>query len=291
MQKPTIGFIGLGQMGSQMVQCLQNNGYDLVVMGRKKAATDLVIARGGKVVKTPKKLAESSDIIMLCVTTSDVVESLVYGNDGILAGIKPGSILIDYGTSIPSSTQKIGADLSNKGVGMIDAPLGRTPAHARDGMLNIMAGGERNTFDKVKAILEVQGENVFYLGDLGAGHVTKLINNFMGMTTVCAMSQAFAIAQRAGVDCAQLYDIMSSGPSNSPFMAFCKKYTVDGVSDLGFSIENAHKDVNYFLDLTKNLGARSEIAEGTANNLSAAVAAGLGEKNVPEIFDMFLKNG
>ena len=183
-----------------MVQCLQNNGYDLVVMGRKKSATDPVIARGGKVVKTPKELAELSDIIMLCVTTSDVVESLVHGNEGILAGIKPGSILIDYGTSIPSSTQKIGADLSNKGVGMIDAPLGRTPAHARDGMLNIMAGGERNNFDKVKAILEIQGENIFYLGDLGAGHVTKLINNFMGMTTVCAMSQAFAIAQRAGVD-------------------------------------------------------------------------------------------
>ena len=291
MQKPTIGFIGLGQMGSQMVQCLQNNGYDLVVMGRKKSATDPVIARGGKVVKTPKELAEISDIIMLCVTTSDVVESLIYGNEGILAGIKSGSILIDYGTSIPSSTQKIGADLSNKGVGMIDAPLGRTPAHARDGMLNIMAGGERNTFDKVKAILEIQGENVFYLGDLGAGHVTKLINNFMGMTTVCAMSQAFAIAQRAGVDCAQLYDIMSSGPSNSPFMSFCKKYAVDGVSDLGFSIENANKDVNYFLDLAKNVGARSEIAEGTSNSLGAAVAAGLGEKNVPEIFDMFLKNG
>lgn len=291
MQNPTIGFIGLGQMGSQMVECLQNNGYDLVVMARKKSATDPVISRGGRAVESPKELAEASDVIMLCVTTSEVVESLVYGDEGILAGIKQGSVLIDYGTSIPSSTQKIGVDLSKKGAGMIDAPLGRTPAHARDGLLNIMAAGERNTFDKVKTILEVQGENVFYLGDLGAGHVTKLINNFMGMTTVCAMSQAFAIAQRASVDCAQLYDIMSSGPSNSPFMAFCKKYAVDGVSDLGFSIENAHKDVNYFLDLTKNLGARSEIAEGTANNLSAAVAAGLGEKNVPEIFDMFLKNG
>lgn len=291
MQNPTIGFIGLGQMGSQMVECLQNNGYDLVVMARKKSATDPVISRGGRAVETPKELAEASDVIMLCVTTSEVVDNLVYGDEGILAGIKQGSVLIDYGTSIPSSTQKIGVDLSKKGAGMIDAPLGRTPAHARDGLLNIMAAGERNTFDKVKTILEVQGENVFYLGDLGAGHVTKLINNFMGMTTVCAMSQAFAIAQRASVDCAQLYDIMSSGPSNSPFMAFCKKYAVDGVSDLGFSIENAHKDVNYFLDLTKNLGARSEIAEGTANNLSAAVAAGLGEKNVPEIFDMFLKNG
>lgn len=290
MQKPTIGFIGLGQMGSQMVECLQNNGYDLVVMGRKKSAIDPVVSRGGRAVESPKELAEASDVIMLCVTTSEVVESLVYGDEGILAGIKQGSVLIDYGTSIPSSTQKIGVDLSKKGAGMIDAPLGRTPAHARDGLLNIMAAGDQNTFDKVKTILEVQGENVFYLGGLGAGHVTKLINNFMGMTTVCAMSQAFAIAQRAGVDCAQLYDIMSSGPSNSPFMAFCKKYTVDGVSDLGFSIENAHKDVNYFLDLTKNLGARSEIAEGAANNLGAAVAAGLGEKNVPEIFDMFLKN-
>jgi len=172
---------------------------------------------------------------------------------------------------------------------MIDAPLGRTPAHAKDGLLNIMAAGNPDTFEKVKPVLEEQGENIFYLGALGAGHTTKLVNNFMGMTTVTAMSQAFAVAERAGVDRKQLFDIMSAGPSNSPFMNFCKNYAVDGVSDLGFSINNANKDLGYFVQMAKDMGTRTQIAEGTSANLQAAVDAGMGNGNVPEIFDYFLK--
>ncbi|MGB7453573.1 MAG: NAD(P)-dependent oxidoreductase [Lysobacterales bacterium] len=231
----------------------------------------------------------ASDIVMLCLTTSKVVEMLVYAEDGILAGIKEGAVLIDFGTSIPASTRKIGEDLAKKGAGMIDAPLGRTPAHAKDGLLNIMAAGDQATFDKVKPVLDIQGENVFYLGALGAGHTTKLINNFMGMTTVAAMSQAFAVADLAGVDRQQLWEIMSTGPSNSPFMQFCKNYAVDGVSDLGFSINNANKDLGYFLEMVKDLNTESQIAEGTSANLQAAVDAGMGNGNVPEIMDYFLK--
>tara|TARA_B100000767_G_scaffold161860_1_gene151920 strand:+ start:3066 stop:3947 length:882 start_codon:yes stop_codon:yes gene_type:complete len=288
MTKPVIGFIGLGLMGSNMVENLQNHGFEMVVMSRKQSTLDAVIARGNaRSVNTPKELAQASDIVMLCVTTSEVVESLVYGEDGILAGIKEGAVLIDFGTSIPASTRKIGADLVSKSAGMIDAPLGRTPAHAKDGLLNIMAAGDEATFSKVKPVLDKQGENVFYLGALGAGHVTKLINNFMGMTTVSAMSQAFAVAERAGINGGQLFDIMAAGPSNSPFMAFSKKYAVDGISDLGFSINNANKDLGYFLEMAKDMGTRSEIAEGTSNNLQAAVDAGFGEGNVPEIFNYF----
>jgi 3-hydroxyisobutyrate dehydrogenase len=290
MTKPVIGFIGLGLMGGNMVENLQKRGFELVVMDLNKDAVATVIGRGNaKEAATPKELAEASDIVMLALTTSAVVEKVVYGDDGILAGIKEGAVLIDFGTSIPASTRKIGADLAAKGAGMIDAPLGRTPAHAKDGLLNIMAAGDQATFDKVKPILDEQGENVFYLGPLGAGHTTKLVNNFMGMTTVCAMSQAFAVADRAGVDRQQLYDIMSTGPSNSPFMGFCKNYAVDGVSDLGFSIANANKDLGYFLEMVKDLGTRAEIAEGTSHNLQAAVDSGMGNGNVPEIFDYFLK--
>ncbi|SHF18267.1 3-hydroxyisobutyrate dehydrogenase [Ruegeria intermedia] len=284
MTKPVIGFVGLGLMGGNMVENLQNRGFDLVVMDLDRDAVDRVLARAAV---SARELAQASDIVMLCLTTSEVVEGLVFGEDGILAGIRPGAVVIDYGTSIPASTRKIGAALAQKGAGMIDAPLGRTPAHARDGHLNIMAAGDRGVFDRVKPALDQQGENVFYLGPLGTGHVTKLINNFMGMTTVCAMSQAFAVAERAGVDTRQLYDIMSAGPSNSPFMAFCKNYAVDGQSDLGFSINNANKDLGYFLRMVEDLGTRVEIAEGTSNNLQAAVDAGLGAGNVPEIFDYF----
>lgn len=290
MTKPVIGFIGLGLMGGNMVENLQTKGFELVVMDLNKDAVGAVLARGNASEATsPKALAEASDIVMLCLTTSDVVEAVVYGDNGILAGINEGSVLIDFGTSIPASTRKIGADLAAKGAGMVDAPLGRTPAHAKDGLLNIMAAGDKDTFNKVKPVLDQQGENVFYLGALGAGHVTKLINNFMGMTTVCTMSQAFAVADRAGVDRQQLFDIMSTGPSNSPFMGFCKNYAVDGVSDLGFSINNANKDLGYFLKMAEDMGTRAEIAEGTSHNLQAAVDAGLGDGNVPEIFDYFLK--
>ncbi|GAB2684628.1 2-hydroxy-3-oxopropionate reductase [Aliiglaciecola aliphaticivorans] len=289
MTKPVIGFIGLGLMGGNMVENLQNKGYEPIVMDLNKDAVDAVVARGGKAASSAAELAAASDIIMLALTTSEIVEKVVYGDEGILAGIKEGAVLIDFGTSIPASTRKIGADLAKKGAGMIDAPLGRTPAHAKDGLLNIMASGDKATFDKVKPVLDQQGENIFYLGALGAGHTTKLINNFMGMTTVCTMSQAFAVADRAGVDRQQLFDIMSTGPSNSPFMQFCKNYAVDGVSDLGFSIANANKDLGYFLKMVEDLGTRAEIAEGTSHNLQAAFDEGMGSGNVPEIFDYFLK--
>jgi 3-hydroxyisobutyrate dehydrogenase len=289
MTKPVIGFIGLGLMGSNMVENLQTRGFEPIVMDLNKDAVAAVVARGATEATSAKELAAASDIVMLCLTTSKVVEMLVYAEDGILAGIKEGAVLIDFGTSIPASTRKIGADLAKKGAGMIDAPLGRTPAHAKDGLLNIMASGDQATFDKVKPILDIQGENVFYLGALGAGHTTKLINNFMGMTTVATMSQAFAVADKAGVDRQQLWEIMSTGPSMSPFMQFCKNYAVDGVSDLGFSINNANKDLGYFLEMVKDLGTESQIAEGTSANLQAAVEAGMGNGNVPEIMDYFLK--
>lgn len=289
MTKPIIGFIGLGLMGGKMVQNLQKKGFELNVMDLNKKAVAACVARGATEVATAKELAAASDIIMLCLTTSNVVEKLVYGENGILSGIKEGAVLIDFGTSIPASTRKIGADLAAKGAGMVDAPLGRTPAHAKDGLLNIMAAGDIENFEKVKPILDQQGENVFYLGALGAGHTTKLINNFMGMTTVTAMSQAFAVADRAGVDRQQLFDIMSAGPSNSPFMQFCKNYAVDNNSDLGFSIANANKDLGYFLKMVEDLGTRSLVAEGTSANLQAGVDANMGSGNVPEMFDYFLK--
>lgn len=292
MSKPTIGFIGLGLMGGAMVENLQHRGYPLIVLDLNKDAVAGVLDRGNAAeAASPKEMADKADIVMLALTTSEVVEKIVYGEDGLMAGLSEGDVLIDFGTSIPASTRKIGEDLAKKGVSMIDAPLGRTPAHAKDGLLNIMAAGDEDTFAKVKPVLDDMGENVFHLGPLGAGHTTKLINNFMGMTTVCAMSQAFAVAKRAGVDLQQLYDIMSGGPSNSPFMGFAKNYAVDGVSDLGFSINNANKDLGYFLEMVENLGTKAPIAEGTSQNLNAAVDAGMGEGNVPEVFDYFVKLG
>lgn len=127
-------------------------------------------------------------------------------------------VVIDYGTSIPASARKIGADLATKSAGMIDAPLGRTPIHTKGARLNTMAAGEIETFETVKPVLDVQGDFFFDVGALDAGHTTKLINNVMGMTSACTMSQVFTVVQKKAVDGERLFDIMSEGPSNSPFM-------------------------------------------------------------------------
>ncbi len=120
------------------------------------------------------------------------------GPDGVIAGLKEGGVVIDFGTSLPASTRALGDVVAEVGGTYLDAPLGRTPSHGREGKLNIMCAGDKATYDRVKPVLDDLGENVFHLGPLGSGHTIKLINNFFAMTTANAMSEAFAMADVAG---------------------------------------------------------------------------------------------
>lgn len=288
MPEERIGFIGLGLMGRAMVECLQRNGYAVTVMGhRDRTGVEEALARGATEAKTARELTEASDIVMFCMGTSDQVESRVYGEDGVLAGLRPGQIVIDFGTSLPASTKKIGADMAAKGATYLDAPLGRTPAHAVEGLLNIMCSGDKAAYDRVKPILDVLGENVFHLGPLGAGHTIKLINNFYAMTTACAMSEAFAMADRAGVERQKLYDVMAAGPNHSGMMDFIKAYAIDDQIALAFSVKNAAKDVGYYERMAEDLGAPSQMAVCADRALNTAIAAGKGEMLVPQMVDWF----
>ena len=286
MNKPTIGFIGLGLMGRAMVERLQENGYALVVMGnRDRTGIDAAIQRGAREAATAKALTEASDIVMFCMGTSDHVESRVYGADGVLEAARKGQIVIDFGTSLPGSTLKIGADLADKGATYLDAPLGRTPAHAVDGLLNIMCAGNEAAFDRVKPVLDVLGENVFHLGPLGSGHSIKLINNFFAMTTACAMSEAFAMADAAGIEREKLYNVMSAGPLHSGMMDFVRNYATDGKIDLAFSVTNAAKDVGYYRKMAEGLGAKSRMSGAADATLREARDNGFADNMVPEMVD------
>ena len=152
----------------------------------------------------------------------------MYGDKGVIAGLKPGSIAIDFGTSLPESTRAIGTAVAEAGGTYLDAPLGRTPSHALDGKLNIMCSGDQTAFEKARGLLDDLGENVFHLGALGSGHTIKLINNFFAMTTANALAEAFVTADAAGIDRQKLYDVMSAGPLHSGMMDFVKAYAIDG---------------------------------------------------------------
>lgn len=289
MSKPEIGFIGLGLMGDAMVQCLQKKGYQLhVIANRSRTNVEAAVSRGAVEYQTCKDLAEASDIIMLCMDTSKSVEGRMMGDDGVLAGLSAGKTVIDFGTSLPASTRAMGELAAAVGAGYMDAPLGRTPAHAVDGLLNIMGAGDKQVFDRVKPVLDDLGENVFHLGPLGAGHTVKLINNFYGMTVANAMCEAFAMADLAGVERQTVYDVMSAGPLHSGMMDFVKGYAVDGdPAQLAFAIKNARKDVGYYATMADDAGVTSLMSSGAKTALGLAQADGRGDLMVSQMTDFF----
>lgn len=284
-----IGFIGLGLMGAAMVECLQKAGYDLMVLGRSaRTNIDAAVARGATEASSAKELAENCDCIMLCMGTSEQVESRIYGDDGILAGIQKNGVVIDFGTSLPASSRKIAKDLGAIGGAFLDAPLGRTPAHAVDGLLNIMTSGDKAAFERVKPALDALGENVFYLGDVGSGHSIKLINNFFGMSVATAWAEAMAMADAAGLDRQQVYDVVSAGPLHSGMMDFVSAYALnDDPTKLEFSIKNALKDVGYYRQMAKDAGFDTLVSTGPFTALSEADDRGDGDRMVSEIVDYF----
>ena len=289
MSKPTIGFIGLGLMGSAMVGRLQDQGYALtVVANRTRTHVDAAVARGAVEVSTARAVAEASDIVMLCMDTSANVEARMRGDEGVIAGLKPGGVVIDFGTSLPASTKSLGAEVAAAGGQMLDAPLGRTPAHAVDGLLNIMCAGDETTFNTVRPVLDDLGENVFHLGPLGTGHTIKLMNNFFGMTVANAMAEAFAMADVTGVPRQALYDVMAAGPLKSGMLDFVAGYGLKGdPNQLAFAIKNAAKDVGYYAQMTADAGAASVMSKCALGALEDARDTGRGDDMVSQMVDYY----
>jgi 2-hydroxy-3-oxopropionate reductase len=277
-------------MGSAMAGCLQDAGHPLtVIANRSRKGVDAAVARGATEVGTGREIAAASDIVMLCMDTSDNVEARMTGADGVLAGLQKGAVVIDFGTSRPASTRMLAEKTAQAGGHFLDAPLGRTPAHAKDGKLNIMCAGDKGAYDRVKPVLDTLGENVFHLGESGTGHTIKLINNFFAMTTATAMAEAFAMADAAGVDREKLYSVMAAGPLHSGMMDFVRNYAMEGQIDLAFSLANGRKDVGYFAAMADHLGQETRIGPATLAALSEAVESGWGDRMVPEIVDYFSK--
>ena len=237
-----IGFIGVGLMGAAMAHRLIDTGHTLQVLGnRNKENVIALVDRGATEAASAAELAKASDVVMLCMGTSDQVEGRMRGADGVISGLNSDAVVIDFGTSLPASTRTLGDEVAAAGGHYLDAPLGRTPAHAKDGLLNIMCAGDESAYKKVLPVLNDLGENVFHLGALGSGHTVKLINNFFGMTVANAMCEAFAMADVQGVDRKAVYDVMSAGPLHSGMMDFVKGYGVDGdPSQLAFALSLIH---------------------------------------------------
>jgi 3-hydroxyisobutyrate dehydrogenase-like beta-hydroxyacid dehydrogenase len=287
MSRPVIGFAGVGLMGHGMAKNLVTKGYPLVVLGhRNRDPVEHLKSLGAREVSNARELAQASDIVHLCVTGSPQVEALVRGPDGISSGGKPGLIVIDCSTSNPVSTLALGAELAERGVELVDAPLSRTPREAEAGTLDTMVGASAETFARIEPVLRCWAGNVVHLGPLGLGHKMKLINNFVAMGYAALFSEALTIARKAGLTIEQFHAVVGSGRMRSPFYDTFMKWSLEGDPNAHqFSISNAHKDMRYLASMANEVGAVNPLQAAVKNSFAAMEAAGDGARFVPMLAD------
>jgi 3-hydroxyisobutyrate dehydrogenase-like beta-hydroxyacid dehydrogenase len=294
MDKPRIGFVGIGLMGHGIAKNLVTKGYPLTLrLHRNRKAAEDLFAAGAKEVGSYAELARASDIVFLCVTGAPQVEEVVFGPEGLASGARSGLTIVDTSTSEPTTTTRTREQLAPKGVRFVDAPLARTPVEAEQGRLNIMVGADDATFAELKPVLSAFCENIIHAGPPGHGHILKLITNFLAQAICTATAEACAAAAKSGLSLKKLHEVISAGAVNSGlFQMLVGKMLESGdLSGLKFTLSNASKDLRYYTHFTESLMLPSIVGEAVHQSLVTANALGFGDKYVPSLLEAQEKLG
>jgi 2-hydroxy-3-oxopropionate reductase len=249
-----IGFVGLGIMGKPMAKNLLKAGYELVVYDIVTAQVEEVVGAGAKKGASPKDVAAQGDIIITMLPNSPHVKEAVLGKNGVMEGARKGSIVVDMSSIAPLVAQEVAAELAKKEVEMLDAPVSGGEPKAIDGTLAIMVGGKAEIFEKVKPILLKMGASAVLCGAIGSGNVTKLANQIIVALNIAAMSEAFVLAAKAGVDPGKVFDAIKGGLAGSTVLNAKAPMVLKGNYKAGFRIELHIKDLQNALDTAHAIG-------------------------------------
>lgn len=266
-----IGFIGLGIMGRPMAKNLIKNGYALTVYD-KFAPFDDLVALGAKGGASNKEVAAQSDVVITMLPNSPHVREAILGAEGVIEGIGAGKIVVDMSSIAPAASQEVGEALKAKGVAFLDAPVSGGEPKAIDGTLAIMVGGDQQTFDTVKPVLEKMGSSVTLVGDIGSGNVTKLANQIVVALNIAAVSEAFVLAAKAGVDPAKVFDAIKGGLAGSTVMNAKVPMILEGNFKPGFRVELHIKDLQNALDTAHDLNVPVPLTAVVMETLQALKA-------------------
>ncbi len=291
MTTEKLGFIGLGIMGQPMALNLRKAGFDVAVFARKADRAAPVIAAGGKAYASPRQVAENADIIFTCVSDTPDVEEVIFGKDGLAAGAKPGSVIVDMSTISPDSTKQFAARLQNeKGVHMLDAPVSGGEAGAIAGTLSIMCGGAPDIFARVKPYFEKMGKNIVHVGDTGAGQVAKACNQIVVAVTIEAVSEALLLAEKSGVDGAKVREALMGGFAGSKIMEVHGARMLSNDYKPGFKAALHRKDMGIVMQTAAKLKIDLPAATLTTLHLDEVIKTGDGELDSSAIFKVLHKN-
>lgn len=287
MTKEKIGFIGVGFMGHGMAKNIIEAGYPLTIMGhRNRVPVEELIGRGATEAKTPKALAEASDIVFLCVTGSEQVVAVTQGEDGLAAAGKA-LIIVDCSTSDPSVTTKLAASLAAQNITLLDAPLGRTPKDAWEGTLDVMIGGDADDIARVRPIIETFSQRMIHTGPTGTGHTMKLLNNFLSLGYGALYAEALMLGEKSGLSAETFHSVITGGRMDCGFYQTYMNYVVGRDRNAHkFTLSNALKDTSYLNAFAQAQGAANPIAAAVRNSYALAIGTGHGDDFVPMLSDI-----
>ncbi|WOI56324.1 NAD(P)-dependent oxidoreductase [Palleronia sp. LCG004] len=285
--KPIVGFIGVGLMGHGMAKNILEGGYRLQIKGnRNRAPVEDLVGRGATEATSAKAMAEACDIVHICLSNSPQVEEIIRGSDGILASGKAGLVVVDCTTSDPNSTDALAAELSDAGMTLVDAPLGRTPKEAEEGTLDAMVGCDAATFEVVRPVIECWSGSITHIGETGTAHRMKLIMNFIAMSYGALFAEALSLGVKSGISPQTVRDVMGASRMSNGFFDTFMSYAVDRNRDAHkFSITNALKDMTYVASMAQGAGAMNPIGAAARNYYAHVAAIGEGSDYVPMVAD------
>ena len=287
--KKKIGFIGLGIMGKPMAKNLLKAGYSIVAYDLNKDAVEDVVKAGALGASSSKEAAGKAEVIITMLPDSPDVKEVILGKDGVLEGIKPGSIVIDMSSINPLVSQEIEKELRKKGVEMLDAPVSGGETGAIQGTLAIMVGGNEKVFNESVEIFKAVGKNIVHVGGIGAGGFVKLVNQIIVAVNIAAVGEAFTLGTKAGLDPQVIYQAIRGGVAGSSVletkapMMFARNFKP------GFKIRLHHKDLQNALSTAKDLGVPLPLSSFVQQIILSLMTEGRGEEDHSALATFFEK--
>lgn len=284
-----IGLIGAGLMGHGIARNVLRAGYPLVLLDHPgNQPVDDLMAAGARLADTSREVAERAEVVILCVTGTPQVERVLFDEGGVTEGMRPGTVIIDCSTAIPSATRSIAERIGAAGGHFMDAAMTRTPKEAEEGRLNLIVGGGEELFLSMQPLLKSFAENIVHAGGVSAGHTLKLLHNFVSLGFSAVLAEAVAASRQAGIDDSALLEVLGKGGGGGVVFERLRPFIETGdPSGFRFSVANASKDLGYYRTMADKLGAQCGVAEAVEALYRSVNDP---ELTVPELIDV-LKDG
>ena len=281
-----LGFIGLGVMGSEMVNRLLAKGHSVRGFNRTRAKGDWLVKKGMKWADSPREVAAASDVTFSMVTNSAALGAIANGPDGILTGMATGKILVDMSTVSPASSREIAAKVREKGADMVDAPVSGSVITLQEGKLSVMVGGQKETFERVKPLLYDIGPKVTHVGDNGLALVMKIATNLSLAVQMLAFSEGVLIAEKAGIARETAVDVLTHSVIASPMVQYRGPFVLKMPEEAWFNVNMMQKDMLLALELGRQLDVAMPTTAVTNEFLTAARGMGMAEKDFAIVFEV-----